>query len=160
MLHSSKSCAVHMCEQCSAATEIYVIGDQSEVLPGWCLVRATQDGNFMKKGDWGLVESDVPTFIFSQTPTPNKFWGLPDEELDLLPDEEQEYLTEWDTAAGEFSQTLFSCLAEQQYRLHYETMERLVVACKAKGWKSEESNFADWLFNYLGTWLLVAKAEK
>jgi len=32
------------------------------------LVRAAVDGRFMRAGDWGLVECNDPSFVFSTTP--------------------------------------------------------------------------------------------
>jgi len=54
-----------MCEQCSAAVDIWPIP-----LEGWLLIRATRTGLSMEEGDWGLVECNDPDFIWSLTPTP------------------------------------------------------------------------------------------
>ena len=56
-----------MCEQCSAKTKTYGL-----LLPGWTLIQATQDGNKMKKDDYGLVRMDDPDFIFPGNLTPRK----------------------------------------------------------------------------------------
>lgn len=52
-----------MCEQCTADTE-----DFGEVVPSWRLCRARKTGNFMKAGDWGLVDFDNPDFYWKSTP--------------------------------------------------------------------------------------------
>jgi hypothetical protein len=68
-----------MCEQCCAQVDSW-----GEILPGWSLVRATRDGNYMKKGDWGLVEVNDPAFIFSTTPIKDLTYGLTDDEIDRM----------------------------------------------------------------------------
>lgn len=65
-----------MCEQCSANT--VTLG---EVFPGWDLVRATQDGNFMKKGDFGLVTSNDPDYYWKEEPKLNPCFLMNHEEF-------------------------------------------------------------------------------
>lgn len=72
-----------MCEQCSAKTVLY-----GELLTGWYLVRATQDGLYMKKDEWGLVECNDPTFSFMTTPVIDPFDGMSDEEINKVPIDE------------------------------------------------------------------------
>ena len=51
-----------MCEQCSAETVAYNFPIDS--FP-FILVRATRDGDKMLNGDWGLLECNDPSFIFT-----------------------------------------------------------------------------------------------
>lgn len=165
MLHSLKNCGVHMCEQCVAKTKMYVLpGQPEEVLPGYFLVRATQDGHEMKANEWGLVRCNDPDFIFAVTPEPFAFWGMSDEELDKLPDHEQDSISEWETLSATFGKQTLASILERQYREYFETIDQLRLACVAKGWKAEDSSMERWLFHYLGTYLLTAvefvEAEK
>lgn len=74
-----------MCEQCSAATITY-----GEIVPGFWLVRATQQGNTMVLGDWGLVESNDPHFVWQGDIVPDPTEGLSDEDLETMtPEQEQ-----------------------------------------------------------------------
>lgn len=52
-----------MCEQCIAKVLEY-----GEVLPEIFLCRATQNGYWMKKDDWGLVIMNDPFIIWEQFP--------------------------------------------------------------------------------------------
>jgi hypothetical protein len=52
-----------MCEQC-LVNPLYF----GEVFPGWFLIRARRDGDLMKVGDWGLLECNDPSIIWSVTP--------------------------------------------------------------------------------------------
>lgn len=55
-----------MCTQC-VVNPIYY----GEVAPGWWLIRARKDevgDDGMKVGDWGLVECNDPSIVFSVTP--------------------------------------------------------------------------------------------
>lgn len=73
-----------MCEQCSAKTKTY-----GEVLPHWWLVQATQDGNMMKAGDFGLVWANDPDFVWPESLAPRKdpSFEMTDEEFDNMTEE-------------------------------------------------------------------------
>lgn len=69
-----------MCEGCVAQTTLF-----GEVFKKIYLVRATKDGYYMKKGNWGLVIVNDPFFIFEHTPKVTK-------EEDDVTDSEEEFL--------------------------------------------------------------------
>jgi len=72
-----------MCEQCCANTQTYILSEEeTHVFPGIFLVRATEDGMQMKKGDWGLVRCNDPDVFWSKDPEKDPCWDLSDEEVD------------------------------------------------------------------------------
>ena len=117
-----------MCEQCCALTDTYL-----SPLPGWWLVRASDDGMMMKKNDWGLVRHDDPDFIWSITP-----WPDPGDEAGELSDK-------WWDECGEFMRSLTSAPREGWL---------LVEACIKAGYDPEEPGCVEfWLFDHLGKWI-------
>jgi hypothetical protein len=74
-----------MCEQCSAETKSY-----GEVVPGWSLHQATKDGNFMKKGDFGLINYNDPSIIWPGhlVPIKDPSFEMTPEQLDLMTEEQ------------------------------------------------------------------------
>lgn len=161
MKHSSLNCVVSMCEQCLAETSMYVLGDNKNyhVLPGYILVRATKNGRQMIAGNWGLVRSNDPDFVWEITPTPNRFWGMSDEELDQLPDHEQDYLTEWEISASAFGKQMMNFFITRREMNFFKPIEFLHKACAKKGWKSSEASLETWLFHYLGVYIENAVVE-
>ena len=125
-----------MCEQCSAKTCFYEIG-----LRGWSLVRATQDGLEMKTGDWGLVECNDPTYIWSVTPEINRVdFNSDGEEIDIT-EETWKFGSVYTEKVREFEDGLYG-----SPRAGYE----LVKACIEAGYDAERDGcFAHWFFNYL-----------
>ena len=69
-----------MCEQCCAKADGY-----GEFIPGYYLCRANQDGHYMKKGDWGIVITNDPSFFFHTTPIKDPFHGMSDEQAEAIP---------------------------------------------------------------------------
>lgn len=65
-----------MCEQCSAKTIMF-----GEVVPDWFLVQATQDGLFMKAGDFGLVQGNDPDYYWSGQPRLNPCFSMTHDEF-------------------------------------------------------------------------------
>lgn len=161
MQHSLKNCVVHMCEQCNAATSMFALSlENQEVLPGYYLVRATRDANILKKDDWGLVCCNDPDFVWSVTPKPDKFWGMSDEVLDLLPDSEQTSMCDWEAKTHEFGSQILTSMVRNQHSGFFKTIQVLQAACQAKGWNSEEASMERWLFHYLGVFLTGAQEFK
>lgn len=76
-----------MCEMCLADAE-YV----GEVVPGWYLSVARQDGGGMRTGDYGLTRCNGPEIIIPAAlrPIADPLFGLSDEQVDILSDEEFE----------------------------------------------------------------------
>lgn len=114
-----------MCEQCMAKTRII-----AEALPDWLLVKASQDGDVMKAGQYGLVRQNDPDFWWTGKPIKytgdnkdnKKFWEiveLLDKTLDCNP------MTGYD----------------------------LVRACKKAGYRPDKHGFrlASWLQNRMAT---------
>lgn len=123
-----------MCEQCSAKTKTY-----GEVLPHWWLVQATQDGNMMKAGDFGLVVCNDPDYIWPADMPPRKdpSFGMSDEEFDNMPDEVGQ---EWDDFM-EYIEKLGKRLDSDPL-----TGYSLVTAAKEAGWDRNKNGFLEgWL---------------
>jgi hypothetical protein len=53
-----------MCEQCIAMTKLW----KEPIIPGWWLVQATRDGDYMKKDEFGIVMINDPSFVFKTIP--------------------------------------------------------------------------------------------
>lgn len=117
-----------MCEQCLADMQLIA----SDVLPGFALYRATKDGGRLKSGDFGLVECNDPSFIFSVVP-------------EREPDEESKAWIEWAEKANAFDDQLLDCTP------NFKSVYRLVRGCYESGYKDEDGHLGMWLFNYLAT---------
>lgn len=89
-----------MCEQCIALTEVLCdsLFGQGEI----ALVRATRDGSYMKEKEYGLVLINDPFLTFSIDPWPDPAYGLSDEEMDTLSEEEWEQVDKWAEDAFDF----------------------------------------------------------
>lgn len=136
-----------MCEQCSTDAVSY-----GEPLPGWYLMRAQRDGMTWKAQEWGLVECNDPTFVWSATPTPDPVWGMTDEEEEawfnsrLEGDPELKRASLVGLSELDFFTAFRSCRPNTGYRL--------IVAAMARGYDPETSgDFCHWFFAYLGEWL-------
>lgn len=57
-----------MCTQCVVDPLYY-----GEFAPGWFLIRATKPDYDMEADDWGLVECNNPSVVFSTTPVVDEF---------------------------------------------------------------------------------------
>jgi len=123
-----------MCEQCSA--KAILMNDGKEVLPDFFLVLATQDGNAMKTGDYGLVICNDPSFIFSMKP-----------EVDPAPEDEDADLDdsffEWLEKTKDFGKQFSDSMSQ------LKDAHKLVSACYTVGYTDECGSFDQWLFNYL-----------
>lgn len=117
-----------MCEMCQAKTESYL-----SPIPGWTLVRATVDGDMMKAGEWGLVRSNDPEFIWSTSP-----WSEPPENSNK--DREDA----WFDDAIKFNDELVS---------NPEVGYNIVSASLKVGFNPVEQRFGFWLFGFLGQWV-------
>lgn len=125
-----------MCEQCTADTIFF-----GSPLPGWFLVRATRDGWFMKKDDWGLVRSNDPDFYWQATPLPDPYKGFTDEEVNASKILDKDFLKAYE----EFWPKLEgSALAGY----------KLVRACEQMGYEEKVHGSVEWwLFDFLGRYL-------
>ena len=52
-----------MCEQCDTDCVMW-----RDVLPGWALIRARRDGRLMVAGQYGLLRSNDPDFVWDGAP--------------------------------------------------------------------------------------------
>ena len=140
-----------MCEQCCADTKTYaVIKDDKafmEILPGFVLIRASQDGMFMKKGDWALVSCNDPEVYWSETPTKDPEWGMTEEESDAQPEEFQKLASQWIDQSQEFRDRLQKMISPyMSWKLVNEAMKQ--------GYTWEEHGpFGFWLWHKMGEWL-------
>ncbi len=126
-----------MCEQCLAETKMY--NDEKEVLPGFFLVRATKDGQFMKTGDWGLVMGNNPSFLFSSTPEKEPF--VVDENNNDITD-----LKIWEEWLGKVKLFDFNL---NQTNNNLKDSYLLVKSCYEAGYKDNDGYVGYWLFSYL-----------
>ena len=138
-----------MCEQCCAETETYL-----EPFPGWWLVRATKDGMMMAKDQWGLVESNDPSFFWTVTPEKNPMYGMDEESI---PDSDPI----WDSFDSWTEKVYVFMEQFDKSGEHNSVMSswHLVDAAKKKGFSPEKSgDFYFWLFDYLARYLEGKKA--
>ena len=141
-----------MCEQCNAKTAYYVGKNTDEVLPGYILVRATKDGNYMRKNDWGLVRCNNPDFIWSITPVCDPLDGLSDKQIDALA-KDANCCKPYEKAVKSLRKSLDSG--------SFDYCVSLGEAMKKAGWKPEDDGWgAEWLCNYLAKFLKTATVEK
>ncbi len=141
-----------MCEQCLAKTVIYVGSNSKDgfVLPGYYLVRATQDGNWMQKDDWGLVRCNDPDYVWEITPVIDPFYGLKDEEIDAKNVNKKE-VDDFDNAVSHLEDSLDMGQFEHAYLLG--------VAMREAGYNPTFHGYrsAEWLCHYLAEFIKTAK---
>lgn len=137
-----------MCEQCCAKTETFL-----EPFPRWWLVRATKDGNIMRKGQWGLVHRNDPDFIWSVEPKLEPLTELSDEEINALPKDSKLWddFNNWVADVETFRKSL-------EHHVSLEASWELIESARKAGYESEKSDFCTWLFNYLAEYLKGKKA--
>jgi hypothetical protein len=124
-----------MCEQCEANTEILV----RDVIPGWHLLRATRNGDYMEKYDWGLVNINDPAFywksppVYSDSPSFNRIKCEIEEALESTPDimfrfcealKEAGYTIEQGNIAAWLTHRMASALNQCELSYLYMTEER------------------------------------
>ena len=137
-----------MCDQCNANPLSY-----GEVIPGWTLMRARQDGIEWKKDEWGLVWSNDPTFTWTSTPTPCPLFNMPEEEDQ----------TAWFEAQPDGSPEVERAMAytpddfQDAFKVDPALGYDLVVAAMTKGYDPVDGgDFHGWFFDYLGEHLKIA----
>ena len=136
-----------MCQQCT--TNAISFG---EVIPGWFLMRARRDGNTWKRGQWGLVWSNDPSFTWTTTPTPSPVFGMTDNE--------EEAWFEANEGTPEMARMM--AMAPAEFRGVFEcdplTGYGLVTAAMERGYDPDKSgDFAYWLFDRIGEYLKTAE---
>lgn len=151
-----------MCEQCMAKSSLYLGPNEEEVLPGYCLVRATTDGWIMQKGDWGLVRQNDPDYWWSLTPVEDPYHGLTDEQIDARAEQPSDELFE--AAVSELGLALDGrtprMLALTSDYPRFSDAVRLNEAATKAGYSEERDGaLAFWLCHYLAVFLKTAKEQ-
>lgn len=126
-----------MCEQCTAATKTY-----GEVVPHWSLIQATRDGNYMKENDFGLVNCNDPSFIWSGDVVPLKdpTFEFTDEQFDATMSAEDDALFDKFIANAEILEASFKSDPESGYSL--------IINCMKAGYDRKKHNrFMLWLLH-------------
>lgn len=132
-----------MCESCLAKTSLW----EPQVLNGWYLIRTTQDGSWMKAGEFGLVVKNDPTFVFSEFPTPDPYENLTDEKIDKLDKPKHEAFDQWTEAVGRFA-------AQISREANFNDVHDLIEACEQSGYdRRADGDLYFWLFNCLARFL-------
>jgi hypothetical protein len=120
-------------------------GVVEQALPGWHLMRARKSGSGILAGQWGLVRVNDPDFVWHDTPTPDPFDGLTDEQINDASEELKEADRDFGNGAVAFGSTL---------KVDPEVGYDLVVAAEAVGFdREEDGSISFWLFDYLGRWI-------
>ena len=147
-----------MCEQCLAKTKLYIRLDTNnvedvEVLPGYYLVQATQDGSWMEKDDWGLVRCNDPDYAWSNTPVIDPCNGLTDEEINSNENEVNRKI--FDEAVDDMEESL-------NYEGSFDHAYFLGEAMRKAGYDPEKHGYrsAAWLCNHLAVFLETATILK
>jgi len=70
-----------MCLQCISKAETVL----NDAVPGYTLMVATLDTDHWRKGEWGLVNSNDPDFIWSGDPLINPIMFMTEKELEQVP---------------------------------------------------------------------------
>lgn len=126
-----------MCEQC--VTDCLHYG---QVLPGWYLIRAQKDGNLMKIHQWGLLRCNDPDFVWTVDPIVDITYGMSDDQVDALPDDQWNLYRKFSNSAEKFEQSL-----KGDIRSGYS----LYKACLEAGYDPEVDgyNLSHWLLHSL-----------
>lgn len=128
-----------MCLQCITAAE-YVNQDCHEILPGWVLMRSTNDHapDDWPAGSLGLIECNDPTFVFNGEIVPDPCPGGTDEEYESVDD------SLFDSHVASLNMVLKSLNADPM------SCWRLVEAARQVGFRPEKAyspEFALWLMD-------------
>lgn len=127
-----------MCELCIVHPETY-----EEVLPGWRLIKATDKGNIMKAGQWGLVHSNDPSFVWDDEPVVDVLEDWSEEAIEAMPKGEFFRISKiFNEPAVRFEKKLTGS-PRVGYLLYG-------AAIKAGYIPEEYGRFAWWLFDHLG----------
>lgn len=97
----------------------------------------------MKKGDYGLVRSNDPDFIFSIRPYPCPWYSLSEHDCDNLPDDDLKALMAWEEDARTFGHQIMEGSGINQ-------LTRLVEICQKNGWSSHMDDDPSKNFNNVG----------
>lgn len=133
-----------MCNQNGALAANY-----GEVVPGWCLLRATRDYLGTRRGDWALATDGIPECWWPSElePLKNPAHGQSDDAIDLMgaPDIE---------AIDRFVQVADDIWGH--VRMEARTERCLMVAAEEEGFDRERFFLSDWLVHRMA--VLIAKS--
>jgi hypothetical protein len=144
-----------MCEECSIEAKSF-----GEILPGYRLIQATQDGWYIKNGQWAVVCGNDPDFYWVRPPE-----SAPPEipEDDHHPDSERLFNehNEWLTRAEGAMRTAPTRASQlprgfdpSQDPFPFRQTHKLVEAGLKAGWNQDEhGDFELWLFSRAGQWI-------
>ena len=124
-----------MCDLCVTAS--HTIG---EVVPGLYLVRATQEGEHIRAGAFGLVRTNGMDVVWDLEPVPDPFPEMDGDEEGL---DVQAHL-KWCTLVSHFT-------AACRSQLDLTTAYDIATLCVEAGYSREDDGFLEyWLFHKMG----------
>ncbi|WP_126223284.1 hypothetical protein [Burkholderia ambifaria] len=128
-----------MCEQCTAKAEMVV----DNVVPGFHLMVATAGSHHWRKGWFGLVEQNDPSFVFEGPLLQDPTWGWSDDAINAMSTAIQAALEHFHNRVEEFESAL-----EADPMTGY----RLVSACLQAGYRPrEDGSLQYWLMHHMAT---------
>jgi hypothetical protein len=150
--HSFTDCKLSECELCDVGAKPFTVDGSEEFLAGgWRVYFTTKQDTRVKLGSFVISRGEMVEFVFQETPTVNRFWGMEDAQLDDLPDFELAWLDDWEYQTANF---VLQFLASHN---GLDSLASLIYACDQAGWKPSESKFYHWLFHHLGIWVGAGK---
>lgn len=136
-----------MCKQCLANAVVI----KGNIVPGFTLMKATTFTDGWAAGQYGLVESDDPTFIFSGPILADPLAGIPGDELVKIPSEDPRWSKSLDHMC-------YAGSIMQNFNTDPVTGWRLVQACILAGFNpQDDGDVMYWLVNHMATQLPEAQ---
>jgi hypothetical protein len=135
-----------MCEQCITKCLYY----DGLFLNTYKVIKAQEDGNMMKKGDYGLVRCNDPDFVFSVEPTcPLISMEISDDDINAILEDDPvwEKDWEWETTKAEVFDT--ELLQTNDLMIYFI----LVKAAYDCGYKIEYGYVSRWILEKLAKFL-------
>lgn len=126
-----------MCEQCLTEAVIWPLFNN------WVLFKAKKNGRLMKKGQWGITQSNDPQIIFDIDPCVDPTYDYDPEDDDDMFNEKEVPGEEkfWKTL--ELFRTQLQCIPSVGNQIVSDAM-------KYKAFNPEENNFEYWLLHLMG----------
>ena len=144
-----------MCLQCLTKSKVIV----KEILPGYCLQKATVGHAEWPKGYYGLVRINDPDFIWKGEPLEDPLYNMPDSEVDALPNKSLllKKNREYFDRVEQIEKHLVTSMGE---RLDIMAMYALVKACKKIGYKEKVHGYrvVAWLSHHMA--LKIKKTDQ
>lgn len=115
-------------------------------------MRARRDGHTWKKGEWGLIVSDDPSYTWTSTPSDCPTFGMTDDEMESWFDDPARTDAENKRASGILPNDF-----NEAFNGNPVSGYMLVKAAMERGYDPEESGyFANWFYDYIGRYLVTA----